>query len=174
MRTPREVLLARHRRAEPRLDAVRREALGRLAASVAQVSKPAVSQASKPAGLTQRQPSWKSAIQQVWKPALRTGGRWLIAGLSRLWRELVWPYRRAWAGLAVLWLGLLAAQVELRGPAAGVASGRSIPSAEVLQSLQEQRRVLAQLLQPAPLSPAEPPRRVPGPRSVRAPATELS
>jgi hypothetical protein len=76
MKTPREILLERHRRAEPGLDEVRRKALVVVVAS-----------SSAETSETVRDP----------------GGP-ILAALRKAWMELIWPSRRAWAGLAVLWL----------------------------------------------------------------------
>jgi len=89
MKTPREILLERHRHAEPRLDAVRRKALATLAAS-------------------------GRANQAHLASAQGSGGavKGAAAMLKKAWLELIWPSRRAWAGMAALWLVVLAANVE--------------------------------------------------------------
>ena len=76
MRTPREILLARHRAAEPKLDAIRRSA-------VAETFGPDAS--GKPcSGMV----------------------AWLLRCSTIPWRELVLPSRRLWAGLAAVWVVL--------------------------------------------------------------------
>ena len=66
-----------------------------------------------------------------------------------IWRELIWPCRRAWIGLAAIWLALLAVNARLSDhPIAWPALGSS-SAAEMMQSWEEQTRVLAELTQPA-------------------------
>ena len=63
-----------------------------------------------------------------------------------LWRELIWSSRRIWAGLAAVWLLLLAANVSSRdhSPASAMASA----SPEMILSFQQQERLLAELMGP--------------------------
>ena len=139
MKRPREVLLERHRDARRSLDAVRRNALAAL---------PAPGGANRP------------------QPGRREGP--LMRAVFKAWRELIWPSRRAWAGMAALWLAVLAANVEMRaasGPAPGV---RSAPAREVARALAEQRRLLAELLSPVSPPPVEAARPGPRPRSERS------
>jgi hypothetical protein len=89
-----------------------------------------------------------------------------------LWVELFWPSRRAWAGLAAVWvvvLGLnLAARQRSSEPTALV--NQSSPARELRLVLVEQARLRAELLQIEPLPGTEPPKRsIPGPRSERLP-----
>jgi len=89
--------------------------------------------------------------------------------LRNVWRELIWPCRRAWVGLAAVWLGLLAANARLADPQ--LAGARPSSAAAMMQSWEEQTRVLAELAQPGladapanlPAAPSNPPR----PRSAR-------
>jgi hypothetical protein len=80
------------------------------------------------------------------------------------WRDLLWPCPQAWAGLAAVWMLILALNAVTREPAR-VASARPAPPArEVLMALQERRRMLVELA--GPTAPVEPPKRfVPRPRS---------
>jgi hypothetical protein len=92
----------------------------------------------------------------------------LIAAIPlRLWCELILPCRRAWMGLAVVWLALLAihlATSERRQDGRPKAS-----SAEVAAALEQRRQLLAELFRPHPAEPAEPPpKRPPQAHSRRA------
>jgi hypothetical protein len=128
MKTPREVLLSRHRNVEPKLE--------RMWSGIA--ARPAV------------------APYQI--PAV-------------LWRELIWPSRRIWAGLACAWVVIIALNLASSEPAPPVASKPEPPSREKMRTLIEQRRMLAQLLGPLP-EPAETRKSgPPGPRSERAGGT---
>jgi hypothetical protein len=119
MRTPREVLLNRHRNAEPKLN-------------------------------------------EIWQ---RIAARPAVAPYQLLWRELILPCRRIWAGLACAWVAIAVLNMISAEPAPKVASTSQRPSREDFQALAEQRRMLAQLIGPLP----EPERRrapvLPGPRS---------
>jgi hypothetical protein len=83
------------------------------------------------------------------------------------WRELIWPYRRIWAGLACAWALIIALNVASYEPAPQVARKTEPPSCEEMRALVEQRQMLAQLIGPWP-EPAERQKSVsPGPRSDR-------
>jgi hypothetical protein len=119
MKTPREVLLNRHRNIEPKLN-------------------------------------------QMWHGALVPR----LAG-NVVWRELIWPCRRVWAGLACVWAVIAILNVASSEPATRMAGKAEPMSPEKMQALVEQRRLLTQLIEPLP----EPERRrksvLPGPRSER-------
>lgn len=143
MRTPREMLFARHRQAEPKLDAVRQRALAALQAP-----------APRPAAAPRHR-----------------AGQWLGTMLRTAWWELIWPARRAWAGLAVLWLAVLGANLEMNATSPGVPAGRSTPPRELARAFEEQRRVLAELLPAAQTPPpptVHPPQPADRPRSERS------
>jgi hypothetical protein len=119
MKTPREILLERHRQAEPKLDEVRRKALDVVAAP---------------------------STGETWETTGDPGGP-ILAALKKVWRELIWPSRRAWAGLAVLWLVVGVANLEMKHSVQGVPPARPAPVRELAQGLEEQRRLLSELLQ---------------------------
>ena len=139
MKTPREILFERHRQAEPRLDAVRRHALAVLGAS-------------------ENLP----ALQPSRRPEL-----WIGAVVRKVWLELIWPSRRAWAGMAALWLAVLAANLEMKAAFPAAPAVPSAPARELVRAFEEQRRLLAELLPPVKPSPAAPARSSPRPRSER-------
>lgn len=88
MKTPREILLARHRAAEDRLDAIRH-------AVVAELNNQGTKEQSQPTSLVAS----------------------LLGCFNQLWLELFWPSRRTWAGLAAAWLVILAVNLAQRDPA---------------------------------------------------------
>jgi len=95
--------------------------------------------------------------------------------LRVLWRELVWPCRRAWTGMAALWLAMLWVNFEPSDHGTASLESRSRPASGMWQALEEQRRLLAELIPPAADKPAEPPhRRDPGPRGERPGARTAS
>jgi hypothetical protein len=85
----------------------------------------------------------------------------------KLWRELIWPCRRVWAGVACAWLLIVGLNVASVEPARQIASKAGPRSSEEMQVLIEQRRMLAQLTdwptEPAKTRKSNPP----GPRSER-------
>ena len=137
MKTPREILLERHLQAEPRLDEVRRKALAVVAAS---------------------------STAETLETGGGSGGLF-FAALKKGWMELIWPSRRAWAGLAVLWLVVGAANLEMKDSAQGGPPTRSAPVRELAQGLEEQRRLLSELLQSPKTASTEPQRVTPRRRS---------
>ena len=91
------------------------------------------------------------------------------AGLT-LWRELIWPCRHAWSGMAALWLVLLAVNARVTdAPKVPMTTATGTPAGGI-QLFEEQRRVLVELTGPLELPPAEPSQRSrprPRPRSER-------
>jgi hypothetical protein len=137
MKTPREILLKRHRSVEPRLDRMWAEDLS-------------------------------PVLQSEGTPAR---ANLLLAVGWTLWRELIWPSRRIWGGLACTWVVIAVLNLAFSEPATEVTSNVKPPSGEELRALIEQQRMLAQLI--GPLSePANTQKRTsPGPRSERAART---
>lgn len=139
MKTPRQILLEHHRQAEPKLDAVRRKALAALASVNADARR------SEPG-------NWL----------------WVGAALGKVWRELIWPSRRAWAGMAAVWLAVLVANLEMNANSRGAAPVKSAPSGDLVQAFEEQRRLLAELLPSGKPLPAATPQPGSRPRSERS------
>jgi hypothetical protein len=116
MKTPREVLLARHQAAEPKLNAIRVAVLNGL---TPQTAKPQ---------------SWANGWLSLW-----------LRSPSTLWRELILPSRRIWTGLATVWLLLFAINVSQRDPA-GAGAGHPVRAPAVMLSWQVQQRWMDELL----------------------------
>jgi hypothetical protein len=135
MKTPREILLARSRDAEPKLDAIRNDVVAKC------VAAHAVGESDE------RQPALKLSLV-----------------VMKIWQELIWPCRRIWLGMAAAWVVILTLNIA-SGEATPMATNlASRPTPEVLALLQEQRRMMVQLLEPLPSMEASRPK-VPGPRS---------
>ena len=127
MKTPREILTAQHRAAEPKLDAIR---AGVLAAEFK----------AGPASSMSR---------------LEDGGKLETGATSfflLIWRELILPSRRIWAGLAAAWLLLFIVNVSQRDTVSSV-TGRPVRSQAVMMSWQAQQRWMNELLADRSLSP---------------------
>ncbi|NOS72589.1 MAG: hypothetical protein HOP33_22045 [Verrucomicrobia bacterium] len=85
-----------------------------------------------------------------------------------LWRELVWPCRRTWAGLAATWLVLTVFNFMHADHTEVVARNTPPPSPEVLMVLKQQYLLLAELTERNQLRAADRPKTVPPrPRSQR-------
>ncbi len=156
MKTPRQILLQRHREAETELDAVRHKAL-------AAISGPAGTTHPPTAGVPEDAQIWSR--RSIWGlDRLRAAVRVMFA---KTWQELIWPSRRAWTGIAALWVLLLAVNLMLKAASPGVPAARSIHSPDLVRAYEEQRRVLAELLAPVNPPPAASARPLPHPRSER-------
>jgi len=141
MKTPREVLLARHQAADAKLVRIRRDAV-RVAADVNRRSAPV------------RELTFAPTVFQAF---------------ALPFRELIWPCRGTWAGLAAIWLVILAFNLTQTQRIQTVAAKSTTSPAEIRLAFLEQQRLLAEIIGPtAPAAPAEPPRRsIPQPRSER-------
>jgi hypothetical protein len=80
-----------------------------------------------------------------------------------LWRELVFPCRHIWAGLAAVWVVILVLNMPAGEKHPQLARVASPPDRQVLAVLREQREMLAQFIEPMTPSPAIRPK-TPGPR----------
>src|SRR5579859_4108297 len=85
MKTPREILMARHQAATPKLDDIRHAVVGKLNNEAAKEQK----------------------SQNIFVS--------LLLGCSKdIWRELILPSRRIWTGLAAVWVIIFAANFSMR------------------------------------------------------------
>lgn len=141
MKTPREILLARHQAAGTELDRIRRDAV-RVAADVNRRSAP---------------------VREL------TFAATAFRSLAIPFRELIWPCRRTWAGLAAVWVVLLVFNVTQAEPGQITVAKSTALTGELRLTFLEQQRLLDEFIGPPPSSsPGEPPRRPnPQPRSER-------
>ena len=102
MKTPRDILLAQHRAAGPKLDAVRR----------AVVATELNNQETK---------------EQSWDQSLVA---WLLRCSNNFWSELILPSRRIWSGLAAIWFLIVAVNVSQRdhSPAGNISAAPAMMS----------------------------------------------
>jgi anti-sigma factor RsiW len=114
---------------------------------------------------------WAGAVQGIGAPvAIRQPlpqNVWQI-----IWRELIWPSRYAWGGMAALWAAMLVVNVQLSGPGSNAVSASVSSPQEMMQAWREQNRVLAELAQPV-LVFSVPPSDVLPPRSQRESDREI-
>jgi hypothetical protein len=146
MKTPREILLARHQAATPKLDAVRQRALTALpSASGAGISTAAATRSAR------------------------------LSHYLEAAREFLLRPRLAWSALVVAWLVIITlnfATPETSAPGSALATATPPATPETLQALREQKRLLFTELGVGTLPPdAETPRFIPRPRSERQPLT---
>jgi len=96
-----------------------------------------------------------------WRAGLETLGAQLRAG----WHSS----HRAWAGLALVWMLILALNFTDREPDASFAAGREMPSASDIRfALKQQQLLMAELAATSEPAPADKPKTArPGPRSDR-------
>jgi hypothetical protein len=138
MKTPREILLARHRAVEPELDAIRREVV-EVAADVNR----------------RKQPVCELTFAAALANAIR---------LSFL--ELIWPCRRIWTGLAAVWILIFIFNFSQRDPSELTARKTPPPSPEMILTFRQQEKLLTELIGPNEPQAAAPPKPfLPQPRS---------
>jgi hypothetical protein len=127
MKKPREILLARHQAAAPKLDAIRQSAVA--AVCDRRISTDCV-----------RERRSQTAATMIWRI---------------IWRELIFPCRRTWAGLAAVWMALLIFNVSQRDKAELAARKLPPPSPEAIMAWRQQERLLAELIGPSAPGDAE-------------------
>jgi hypothetical protein len=115
----------------------------------------------------------ESLATELQSEAMPTRQNVFLAVGWTLWRELVLPSRRIWAGLACAWLLIAVLNLASSEPSTKVASKVQPPSHEEIQALLEQRRMLAQLIGPLSEPAYTQKRTAPGPRSDRAAQTSV-
>ena len=85
-----------------------------------------------------------------------------------VWRELILPARRIWAGLAATWILLLIANTQISDAPRATAATQNNPPVELWRKFQEEKQLLAELAglpEPKMIAPALP--FTPPPRSER-------
>jgi hypothetical protein len=138
MKTPREILFERHWAARPKLDAIRHEVVAKISHQGAKAPSERINLAA-----------------------------WCLVGLDKIWSELILPSRRIWAGLAAVWVLLLAVNLSQRDHSEVTMAETSTP-AQMAASFQQQQELLAQLIGPNEPAVAEPQKKyVPRPSSWR-------
>jgi hypothetical protein len=138
MKTPREILLTRHQALEPKLDAIRHAVVGKLNNEAA------------------RQQSLRNSFVS-----------WFPGCSKNLWRELIWPCRRTWAGLAAVWILIFAVNFSLRDRS-GPTFAKTPPSPQMILAIRQQEQLLNELIGPNEAPVTEPQKTyLPRPDSLR-------
>lgn len=115
-------------------------------------------------------PEWRDEILDA---AVAAGQSGIANPASRIadypsrvpwWRELLWPCPQAWAGLAAVWVVILALNASSSDGPPVLAAKPQPPPPEIRVALREQRRLLAELIGPAPVQVEPPEKTLPRPR----------
>lgn len=89
--------------------------------------------------------------------------------LQLLWRELIWPVRLIWAGLAVAWVFIAIVNHNLSEGRPVAMARDPKPAADMFLAWREQEWVLAELVGQSEATVVEPPKQsAPQPRSERS------
>jgi hypothetical protein len=115
MKTPREILLARHQASAPKLDAIRREVVAEL--------------------------NIKEAREQSFSAFFVSS---LLGCSNKLRLELILPCRRIWAGLAAVWILIFIVNVS-QHDSSQAGAAKSAPTAERMMTFGEQQKLLNEL-----------------------------
>ena len=91
-----------------------------------------------------------------------------ITFLQAIWRELIFPSRAIWSGLAAVWILIIVANFSMRDHSQPVMATAS-PSAQMMLAFRQQQQLLTELIGPNDPPVAEPPKTNPlRPTSLRS------
>jgi hypothetical protein len=116
MKTPRDILFARHQTAAPKLDAIRREVVN-VAADV-----------------NRRKPVREFTFAAT-----------LAKAVAIPFQELIWPCLRIWTGLAAVWILIFIVNFFQRD-SSHTMMAKSAPTAEMMMTFRDQQKLLDELL----------------------------
>jgi len=129
MKPPRDLLFARHQAALPKLDAIRHSAVA------------AVCGRRPLADHVHERRSQTAATTRNWAERLVSS---LLGCSNKLWRELVWPCRRTWTGLAAVWVLLFLVNFSQRDNSRSNYE-KSPLSVPMMMSFRDQQKTLNEL-----------------------------
>jgi len=90
-----------------------------------------------------------------------------LSTLNSQLSTILWPHPGAWAGLAAVWILILAVDFSIRDKSPVIAEKSAPPSPEVVAELKQQQRMLAELIGARETQDAEPQKFSPRPRSEK-------
>ena len=154
MKTPREILLAKHQTAETKLDEARRSALAQLKSEAFGLRCEAARHAAIGTG-----PDVPKAVSPL---------RFATA-VQIIWRELVLPKPQAWATVGAAWILIFALKISTHDAGPAVAKNKTL-SPQVVAELKQQKAFFGELAGLPQLPNVNPPKAVPPrPRSAHQP-----
>lgn len=107
-----------------------------------------------------------AAANTSMRPASNVVRPGFLSALNHQLSTLLWPYPKAWAGLAAVWIVILAVNFSMRDTSPGIAVKSGPPSPEVIVELKKQQRLFAELMGPREAPDADRPKNfTPRPRS---------
>jgi hypothetical protein len=83
--------------------------------------------------------------QPVPRASRLTPRAWLVT-INQQLATLLWPHPKAWAGLAAVWILILAVNFSTREAVPKLAAKSAPPSPEVMVELKQQQRLVAELV----------------------------
>jgi len=108
------------------------------------------------------------AVRAFRHSSLDTHHSWPSTLVARL-STFFWPSPVAWAGLAAIWILILAVDFSVRDKTSVLAEKFSPPTPEMIAELRQQQRMLAELIGPRDVRDADRSKPIaPRPRSERA------
>jgi hypothetical protein len=89
----------------------------------------------------------RAPIPAGWRKELLSVGESHNSSLQRSpwWKQWLWPHPAAWAGLAAVWVVILAVEFAAHSEPADVSAGLVRPAPEMLQAFQDRTRLMAEL-----------------------------
>jgi len=132
MKAPREILLKRHQLASRKLDTLRVEALSSFRSHRSHRSQAARHDVGRERALPLR-------------------------AVLAVWRELIWPCRKIWAGVAAAWLLIIPVNFLIMDTPGSTQRGSGSDSPDIRAYFAEHYRLIAELGEAIPLPPPPPP-----------------
>ena len=94
-------------------------------------------------------PEWRgdilAAANAGARPAANAARPGFLSTLNEQLATVFWPHPKAWAGLAAVWVLILAVDFSLRDNSPRIAEKSAPPSPEVIVELKKQRQLFAEL-----------------------------